>query len=128
MPKGSNPNSQENLKLGSPKRTDGATRHNVRLKPETVALALELGDGVLGRGLDKMAEIIKDNKKTMTKTYQAELYNTIEDIDQFEEIVELMEETRHLLQQFIKKNKKNKEVMEEVKYILEEYKDLNLKV
>ena len=58
MPKGSNPNSLANLKLGSLKRTDGATRHNVRLRPETVELALELGDGVLGLGLDKMAEII----------------------------------------------------------------------
>lgn len=62
MPKGSNPNSQENLKLGSPKRTDGATRHNVRLKPETVTLALELGDGILGIGLDKMAEIIRSSR------------------------------------------------------------------
>ncbi|MFM6137015.1 MAG: hypothetical protein ACKO2Z_00160 [Sphaerospermopsis kisseleviana] len=56
MPKGSNPNSLANLKLGSLKRTDGATRHNVRLKPETVELALKLGGGVLGLGLDKMAE------------------------------------------------------------------------
>jgi hypothetical protein len=60
MPKGSNPNSQENLKLGSPKRTDGAERHNVKLKPETVELALSLGEGVLGVGLDKMAEIIRE--------------------------------------------------------------------
>lgn len=60
MPKGEHPNSQANLKLGSPKRTDGATRHTVRLKPETVALALELGEGVLGKGLDKMAQIVKE--------------------------------------------------------------------
>ncbi|MFM6138989.1 MAG: hypothetical protein ACKPE3_40585 [Sphaerospermopsis kisseleviana] len=56
MPKGEHPNSLANLKLGSPKRTDGATRHNVKLNPKTVALALELGDGVLSLGLDKMAE------------------------------------------------------------------------
>lgn len=59
MPKGSNPSSQENLKLGSPKRTDGAKRHNVRLKPETVELALSLGKN-LSDGLDKIAEIIRE--------------------------------------------------------------------
>jgi|LakMenEpi03Aug12_release.lakeMendotaPanAssembly.Ray.scaffolds.fasta_scaffold587367_2 hypothetical protein len=62
MPKGENPNSQENLKLGSPKRTDGAKKHTIPLKPETVELAKLLGDGVVGRGLDKMAEIIKAGK------------------------------------------------------------------
>lgn len=62
MPRGDNPNSQENLKLGSPKRTDGAKRHNVRLKPETVELALTLGKN-LSAGLDKIAEIIRDANK-----------------------------------------------------------------
>jgi hypothetical protein len=58
MPKGSNPNSQENLKLGSPKRTDGAKKHTIKLKPETVELAKQLGEGVIGVGLDRMGEII----------------------------------------------------------------------
>lgn len=59
--------------------------------------------------------------------YQVDLYDPIDGIQQFEEIVELMEETRYLLQEFIKKNKKNKDVLDEIKCILEEYPDLNLK-
>ena len=59
--------------------------------------------------------------------YQADLYDPIDGIQQFEEIVELMEETRYLLQEFIKKNKKNKEVFDEIKCILEDFKYLNLK-
>ena len=61
----------------------------------------------------------------MTK-YQAEIYDPIEDIKQFEETVELMEETRYLLQEFLRRNKKSKEIFDEARYILEEYPELNL--
>lgn len=60
-------------------------------------------------------------------TQQVDIYDPIDGIDQFEEMVELMEETRHILQEFIKKNKKNKELFDEIKCILEDFKDLNLK-
>lgn len=59
--------------------------------------------------------------------YLVDLYDPIDGIHQFEEIVELMEETRYLLQEFIKKNKRNEELFDEIKCILEDFKDLNLK-
>jgi hypothetical protein len=62
----------------------------------------------------------------MDKTMQAEVYNEIENIDQFEEMLQLADEINDVLKAYIKKNKKNKEAMEEINEILNEYKRTDL--
>jgi hypothetical protein len=62
----------------------------------------------------------------MNKTMQAEVYNKIEDIDQFEEMLQLADEINDVLKAYIKKNKKNKEAMEEIQELLEDYKRADL--
>lgn len=57
---------------------------------------------------------------------QAEVYNEIENIDQFEEMLQLADEINDVLKAYIKKNKKNKEAMEEINEILNEYKRTDL--
>lgn len=57
---------------------------------------------------------------------QAEVYNEIADIDQFEEMLQLADEINDVLKAYIKKNKKNKEAMEEIKELLEDYKRADL--
>lgn len=61
----------------------------------------------------------------MNKTMQAEVYNEIVDIDQFEEMLQA-EDIKDVLKAYIKKSKKNKEAMEEIKELLEEYKRADL--
>jgi hypothetical protein len=62
----------------------------------------------------------------MNKTMQAEVYNKIEDIDQFEEMLQLADEINNILKTYIKKSKKNKEAMEEVRELLEDFKRTDL--
>lgn len=57
---------------------------------------------------------------------QAEVYNEIVDIDQFEEMLQLADEINDVLKAYIKKSKKNKEAMEEIKELLEDYKRADL--
>jgi hypothetical protein len=62
----------------------------------------------------------------MNETMQAEVYNEIADIDQFEEMLQLADEINDVLKAYIKKSKKNKEAMEEIKELLEDYKRADL--
>lgn len=62
----------------------------------------------------------------MNETMQAEVYNEIVDIDQFEEMLQLADEINDVLKAYIKKSKKNKEAMEEIKELLEDYKRADL--
>ena len=62
----------------------------------------------------------------MNETMQAEVYNEIADIDQFEEMLQLADEINDVLKAYIKKSKKNKEAMEEVRELLEDFKRTDL--
>ena len=57
MPKGSNPNSQQNLVAGKNKRPN-AIRTTVNLNPETIETAKKLGNGQSSKGIDQMASVI----------------------------------------------------------------------
>jgi hypothetical protein len=57
----------------------------------------------------------------MTKHTLTEVYKEIEDTRQFQEMLELAEEANRLLKEYIKKNKRNKEVIEEILDKVEEY-------
>lgn len=54
------------------------------------------------------------------------VYNEIENIDQFEEMLLLADGINDLLKAYIKKNKKNEEEMEEIKELLEDFKRADL--
>ena len=58
----------------------------------------------------------------MDKTMQAEVYNEIENIDQFEEMLLLADEINTLLRAYIRKNRKNIEIKE----LLEDFKRADL--
>ena len=62
----------------------------------------------------------------MNKTMQAEVYNRVEDIDQFEEMLQLADEVNDVLKAYIKKNKKDEKAMEEIKELLEDYERTDL--
>lgn len=62
----------------------------------------------------------------MNNTMQVVVYNEIENIDQFEEMLSLADEINDVLKAYIKKNKKNKEEMEEIKELLEDFKRADL--
>ena len=62
----------------------------------------------------------------MNKTMQAEIYNRVEDIDQFEEMLQLADEINVVLKAYIKNNRKNEEAMEEIKELLEDFKRTDL--
>jgi hypothetical protein len=62
----------------------------------------------------------------MNKTMQAEVYNEIEDIDQFEEMLQLADEVNDALKAYIRKNKKDKEAMEEIKDLITDYERADL--
>jgi hypothetical protein len=58
----------------------------------------------------------------MDKTMQAKVYNEIENIDQFEEMLLLADEINTLLRAYIRKNRKNIEIKE----LLEDFKRADL--
>ena len=58
----------------------------------------------------------------MDKTMQAKVYNELENIDQFEEMLLLADEINTLLRAYIRKNRKNIEIKE----LLEDFKRADL--
>lgn len=63
----------------------------------------------------------------MSKT-EVEIYDEIQSIEQFEEMIEVAEELRCLLQEYIRKVRKNKEELAKIKEVISEFEVTYLKI